>query len=144
MEVDAISGVTIDPETATVAQGGTQRFTATVTGTGTVDQSVTWSLSGNADDGTTLVNGLLTVASGETATTLTVTATSVADSTKSASATVTVTETTDPTDPPEPTTPGGEVDEDTNVALNAHCCSLQRAGIRKWRAWQQQRSGKAV
>ena len=119
VEVDAISGVTIDPETATVAQGGTQRFTATVTGTGTVDQSVTWSLSGNADDGTTLVNGLLTVASGETATTLTVTATSVADSTKSASATVTVTETTDPTDPPEPTTPGGEVDEDTNVALNA-------------------------
>ena len=71
VEVDAISGVTIDPETATVAQGGTQRFTATVTGTGTVDQSVTWSLSGNADDGTTLVNGLLTVASGETATTLT-------------------------------------------------------------------------
>lgn len=81
--------VTLSPNSASVMKGNTQTFTATVANAS--DPAVTWSLSGNASAGTTLVNGLLTVAADESAATLTVTATSVADATKSASANVTVT-----------------------------------------------------
>ena len=92
MNDPVVTGVTVTPETATVQQGRTQQFTATVSGNGSIDESVTWILSGNSSSATTIsADGLLSVAANETASTLTVTATAKGDSTKSASATVTVT-----------------------------------------------------
>ena len=82
--------VTISPTTATVAAGGMQQFTATVTGT--TNTAVTWSVDGvnggNNTVGTVSSGGLYTAPA--TAGGHTVTATSVADSTKSASASVAV------------------------------------------------------
>jgi len=82
--------VSINPTSATVATGGQQQFSATVSGTS--NTSVTWSVDGTAGGsstvGTVSTSGLYTAPS--TTGTHMVTATSVADSTKSASATVTV------------------------------------------------------
>src|SRR5579864_5998013 len=78
-----VVAVSISPVSASLISGGTQQFTATVTGTS--NTAVTWSTTG----GTITANGLYT--SPATAGTYSVTATSVADSSKSASATVTVT-----------------------------------------------------
>src|SRR5262249_50329157 len=78
-----VSSVTISPTTASILTGGTQKFTATVSGT-VSNKSVTW----KASSGTIDTSGNFTAAA--TAGTATVTATSVADTTKSASATVTV------------------------------------------------------
>ena len=85
-----ITGLTVTPSTATVKKTKTQQFTANVTGTGTGEVGVTWSVSGSTKS-TIDATGLLTVDALETANTLTVTATSKADNTKSATATVTVT-----------------------------------------------------
>ena len=84
--------MTVSPASATVEAGKTQQFTAAVTGTGSYDQTVTWSVSGNQSNETTIdQNGLLTVAADETvAATLTVTATATGDNTKSGTASVTV------------------------------------------------------
>ena len=86
-----VDEVTVAPDTVSVAKGATQDFTATVTGTNNPDQTVTWSVSGNSSSDTKFTDGTLTVAAGETATTLTVTATSTVDNTKHGTATVTVT-----------------------------------------------------
>ena len=92
MNDPVVTDVAVTPETAAMQQGSTLQFTATVSGEGSVDQSVSWSVSGNSSDDTTIgADGLLSVAADETASTLTVTATVTSDSTKSASATVTVT-----------------------------------------------------
>lgn len=74
--------VTISPTSVSLKPGGTQAFTATVTGTS--NTGVTWSASG----GTVSVNGLFTapILTGG----YTVKAISVADNTKSAAASVTV------------------------------------------------------
>jgi hypothetical protein len=77
------AGVSISPVSALLSTGGTQQFTATVTGT--TNTAVTWSATG----GTVSSSGFYTAPG--TAGTYTVEATSVADTTKSASATVTVT-----------------------------------------------------
>ncbi|MGC2321672.1 MAG: hypothetical protein WA463_03480 [Terriglobales bacterium] len=74
--------VSVKPGSASLATGGTQQFTATVTGSS--NTAVTWSATG----GSISTSGLFTAPS--TAGSFTVTATSAADSTKSASATVTV------------------------------------------------------
>lgn len=89
-----ITSVTVSPSTVSVQKGKTQGFTATVTGTGSFDNTVAWSVT-NGTSGTTSIDptGLLTVAAGETATSLTVKATANGDSTKSAIASVTVTDT---------------------------------------------------
>jgi serine protease len=79
----AAVSVAITPATATVSIGGTQQFTASVTGTS--NTAVTWTATG----GTVSTSGLYTAPS--TTGTYTVKATSAADTTKSASATVTVT-----------------------------------------------------
>ena len=63
-----INEVTVSPATAQAAQGvnKTQQFTAQVTGTGSFSQNVTWELSGNNQEGTSLSeSGLLTVAADE-------------------------------------------------------------------------------
>ena len=75
--------VSVGPSSASLATGGTQQFSATVTGSS--NTAVTWSATG----GTVSANGLYTAPA--TAGTYSVTATSQADSTKSASATVAVT-----------------------------------------------------
>ena len=74
--------VSISPTSASLLAGGTQQFTATVTGT--TNTAVTWS----ATAGTVSTSGLYTVPG--TAGTYTVSATSVADKTKSAAATLNV------------------------------------------------------
>ena len=99
-----VTGVTVTPTAATVEAGKTQQFTAKVEGTGDYNESVTWTVSGSKNDGTTIsATGLLTVADNETAATLTVKATANGDDTKYATATVTVTQ----PDPDEPWNPGG-------------------------------------
>ncbi len=75
--------VSISPTSASLLAGGTQQFTATVTGT--TNTAVTWS----ATAGTVSSSGLYTAPG--TAGTYTVSATSVADKTRSAAATVNVT-----------------------------------------------------
>ena len=80
--------VSISPVSAILLTGGTQQFTATVTGSR--NTAVTWSATG----GTVSFSGLYTAPT--TTGTYTVTATSEANSTKSASATVTVTVTAAP------------------------------------------------
>ena len=90
----AVTGVTVTPLTSTVPKGTTKQFAATVTGTGpgSINQSVIWSVYGNNDSGTAIsATGLLNVATGETATSLTVKATSTVDNAKSGAAVVTVT-----------------------------------------------------
>ncbi len=74
--------VTVAPASATLQQGQTQQFTATVTGS--TNTAVTWSATG----GTISSTGLFTA--GSTAGSFSVKATSVADTTKFASASVTV------------------------------------------------------
>ncbi len=77
--------ITINPTAVSIQVGGTQQFSATVTGT--PDTTVTWSASG----GTVSAAGLYTAPS--TPGTYTVIATSAADSTVAATATVSVTPT---------------------------------------------------
>ena len=82
VEAPAVVSVAVSPASATVQTGGTQQFTATVTGT--ANTAVTWSATGGTIGGT----GLFTA--GTSAGAFTVKATSVADPTKSATASVTV------------------------------------------------------
>ena len=89
-QTQAITSVTVSPKTVTLAKGANQQFTATVVGTGYVDKSVVWTVSGNSDPKTTINNsGLLHVGEDET-NGLTVTVTSDVDSDKSDTATVTL------------------------------------------------------
>ena len=87
-----VTNVTVNPSASTVAKGGNQTFTATVTGTNSPAQTVTWSIDEtNKNTGTTInASGVLTVATAETLTSLTVRATSTVDTTKSGTATVTI------------------------------------------------------
>jgi hypothetical protein len=87
----AISAVTVSPSTANSVKGGNVGFSAAITATGIIDQSVVWSLTGANKDATTVdAAGNLHIASDETATTITVKATSAADATVYGTATVTV------------------------------------------------------
>jgi len=86
-----VTGVAVTPPTATVAKGATQQFNASVNGEGDLPQDVTWTRTGNNSSNTTISSaGLLSVASNETATTITVKATSTYDTTYFGEATVTV------------------------------------------------------
>jgi len=78
--------VTVSPDGATVAAGGTQVFTASVTGT--ANTAVTWSVQEGATGGA-IAAGTYSAPSG--AGTFHVVATSVADPTRSGSAAITVT-----------------------------------------------------
>ncbi|MDR0908376.1 MAG: FIVAR domain-containing protein [Spirochaetaceae bacterium] len=95
-----VSSVTVIPATADVQIGKTRQFTATVNGTADPPQTVTWTVTGQSKNGTSIDNtGLLTVAANETAeASLTVKATSTFDTTKSGTATVTVKTEPVPTD----------------------------------------------
>jgi hypothetical protein len=78
--------VSITPPSATLAPGGNQQFTATVTGTS--NTALTWTATGGA------VSAAGVYTAGAAAGTFTVTARSVQDSTKSASASIVVTNAT--------------------------------------------------
>ena len=113
-----VSGVSVTPSTAAVEKGGSQQFSVNLSGLGSFDESVTWSVEGAASASTSITqDGLLSVGADETATTLTVRATA-SDNTTSGAATVTVTEGT----APEPTTVtaiagyGGSIDPSTFTA----------------------------
>ena len=87
-----VTGVTVLPNPVGVPKGSQQQFTANVTATGGASEVVSWAVSGNDLTATKIdADGMLAVAAGETAPTLTVTATSVFDNTKKGTATVTVT-----------------------------------------------------
>lgn len=76
-----IKGVTISPENTSVPKGGQRQFTATVTGYGDFDDSVTWEIYGGCSSaGTSLSqDGVLTVGIDETEKTIGVRATSKGD-----------------------------------------------------------------
>lgn len=84
-----VSTVTVKPSTATVKKGGTQAFTATVAGEGIISGDVEWSQTGGTKSSIS-ENGVLTVGSDETGSSITVTAKSKQDNAKTGSATVTV------------------------------------------------------
>ncbi len=84
-----VDAVKISPTSVTLAREGTQKFTATVEGTPTPSQGVTWSVVGNASS-TISTDGILTIADDETAASFKVRATSKVDANKYAEATVTV------------------------------------------------------
>lgn len=83
-----ISAVTVSPATAAMAKGDSKAFTATVTGEGIINGEVEWSQNGTKSK--ISEDGLLTIDSAETKTSITVTAKSKQDSTKTGTATVTV------------------------------------------------------
>jgi len=99
-----VNDVTVSPNPVSVEVGKTQQFTATVTGNGTFDQDVEWSVTGSTNPGTKIdqATGLLTVAADESATSLTVTATSVTSVDKFGTAAVTVTTPSTPSPGPGP------------------------------------------
>jgi hypothetical protein len=86
----AVTSVTVSPKTPNVEKGGSQQFTATVTGTNNPAQTVTWTIETAGKNAGTAIDstGKLTVAAAETLTSLTVKATSTVDTSKSDTATV--------------------------------------------------------
>ncbi len=97
--LQAGAAVSVLPATATVAPGGAQIFSASISGTGTLAGGVAWSVNGvaggNATLGTIVVNGATSAVYSAPATipspaTVTVTAASVADPTNEGSALVTI------------------------------------------------------
>jgi endo-1,4-beta-xylanase len=137
--IPTVSTVTVSPATSSVAKGGTQQFTATVNGTNSPAQTVTWSIVQPDKNGSTTIttSGLLTVASAETLTTLTVRAASTADTGKSGTATVTVTG--GASDVPEFTGFNGE----TFNSLSAEQVTRKENGY-DYELWNQDRSGTAT
>jgi hypothetical protein len=85
--------VTAANNATSVAKGGTLQFSASVAGTNSPAQTVTWSIVETGKKGGTTISasGLLTVASDETLTAITVKATSTVDPSKSNTKRVTVT-----------------------------------------------------
>ena len=75
-----ITEVTVSPENTSVPKGGQRQFTATVTGYGDFDKSVTWKVYYNSSDNTKISqDGVLTVGIDETAAKIGVEATSKGD-----------------------------------------------------------------
>ncbi|GHV48421.1 hypothetical protein FACS189499_07790 [Clostridia bacterium] len=86
-----VTSVTVSAPSIEVQVGMAQLFAATVHGANSPSQAVIWSVSGNSSTGTTIINGLLTVAGDEANSPLTVTATSTLNGTQYGTANVAVT-----------------------------------------------------
>lgn len=87
-----VTSVAITPTTKSIAKGATFQFISSIITTNNGNDDVYYVIEGANSANTKIdTNGLLSVASDETATTITVTVSSVFDNTKTASATVTVT-----------------------------------------------------
>lgn len=89
-EQNTLEGVTITPEEATVKPGSTLQLSAYGTGTGFVNNNVTWSVTGGSPNTYITSGGMLHVARDEAEGSVTVKATSVADPAISAELTVTI------------------------------------------------------
>ena len=90
-ETNAVTSVTVTPETAEVIKGNSLQMNATVATTGYISKDVIWSVEGAAATVSTInENGLLVVSINEANTNLTVTATSKADGSKKGTSTITV------------------------------------------------------
>ena len=88
-EDGAISSVSVTPDSASVPKGGKMVFTATVSGYGDYDDTVTWNVYYNNSSDTTIdQNGVLTVGGDETATQIEVEAKAVDGSLKVAIVTI--------------------------------------------------------
>ncbi len=90
-----ISGVSISPTSASLTTGQSKQFTAVVSGTGTFNSAVSWSVNGvmggNSTTGTISATGSYTAPSTVPASgTVSVSTTSVSDTSKSASASVSI------------------------------------------------------
>lgn len=85
-----VSTVTVTPSAVSVKKGQKQTFAAVVSGDGIVSGDVEWSQTGGTKSSIS-DDGVLTVGSGETGSSITVTAKSKQDSSKTGTATVTVT-----------------------------------------------------
>ena len=85
-----VAAVTVTPSAVSVKKGQKQTFAAVVSGDGIVSGDVEWSQTGGAKSSIS-DDGVLTVGSGETGSSITVTAKSKQDSSKTGTATVTVT-----------------------------------------------------
>ncbi len=89
-----VTGVTVSPNVTTVQKGKTQQFIASVQGQNSPPQTVNWTVEGNVDNSTSIsANGLLTIAAGETAKSITVKATSTVNNTIFGTASVSVSDT---------------------------------------------------
>lgn len=88
-QAGTVSTVTVSPATATVAKGAKKAFTAKVEGEGIVSSNVEWTQSGGTKSSISS-DGVLSVGSAETATSITVTAKSKQNSSITGTATVTV------------------------------------------------------
>lgn len=87
---NSITGVTVSPSTANVAQGSALTLSATVAGTGIYPDGVTWTMSGAIAGGTHISGNILSIATNEPVDTeITVTATA-ADGSTTGTATITV------------------------------------------------------
>ena len=86
-----ISKVSVSPKSATVTQGEVYPFTATVSGKGNLTGEVTWSMTGQKSENTTISeSGVLSVDKEEEAESVVITATSVEDGNYWGSVTVTI------------------------------------------------------
>ena len=95
-EPATVTGVYVTPSITTVQKGTTCQFTASVSGAGNPDQTVTWYVTGGSYGTSINSNGLLTVAANETAATLAVRAVSTVNAAVSGTSTVTLTGTAIP------------------------------------------------
>jgi hypothetical protein len=86
-----VNNVLVSPASASVNKGAGQQFAATVQGTNSPGQEVSWTVEGKTSAATTISSsGYLSVANDENATQVSVRATSVVDPSKSGTATVSV------------------------------------------------------
>ncbi|GHV62569.1 hypothetical protein AGMMS49587_09780 [Spirochaetia bacterium] len=84
-----VTGVTVSPATVVIKQGGTKTFSAAVNGTNSPAQTVTWTIvTTGVAESTKFAGNVLTIAAGESKTTITVKAVSTADTSKEGAATV--------------------------------------------------------
>jgi hypothetical protein len=89
--VTTVTGVIVSPNAVDVIKGKTQVFSATVNGSNTPPQTVTWTIeTAGTDAGTSFAGAVMTVSANETKETLVVRATSTFDNTMYGEATVTV------------------------------------------------------
>ena len=123
-----VTGVSINPFSATVNRGSTKQFTASVMGSNNPDKTVKWSLSG--DNGGTKIDssGLLTVGASQSGN-ITVKATSTADSSKSKTSVVTVPKPATPAPPKPPATPTV-----TGVSINPFSATVNRGSTKQFSA----------
>lgn len=90
-QTTSITAVAVTSPVTTTTPGAQVGLTATVTGTGFVNNNVDWTVSGNTSKATSIsTDGILTVAKDETASSLAVTATSIVDTSKKGSVTIAV------------------------------------------------------